>query len=194
MRKAISTMRVRKSPRRVESPAPEHAWRALSITNEWIRHADSKLATTIAFIGATGGLLLATLREVTVWTPTLQGVASFNGIALVGATAFATAGLFPRTSSGRSDRDEASEAELEANLLFFGDVARHYRRRQPTYRDVLSSLTADPRALTAQIADQVYVNSKIASIKFFCANWAIRFETAAALLLAAVVVIEQSGV
>ncbi|MFG6491279.1 Pycsar system effector family protein [Microbacterium sp. P03] len=142
----------------------------------------------------TAGMLVAVGRDVDAWTPNLRGLVILDGVALLLALAFAAAGLFPRTRAGRKSGEKISEADVEANLLFFGDVSRIYKQRQPSYRDVLASLTSNPAELTAQIADQIYANSKIASTKFFCVNWAIRLELSGALLLSAVVVVDIAGV
>lgn len=40
-------------------PAPDHAWKALSVTNEWVRHADAKTGITLAFVAATATALFS---------------------------------------------------------------------------------------------------------------------------------------
>lgn len=38
-------------------PAPDHAWKALSVKNEWVRHANAKTRMTLAFVAATAAAL-----------------------------------------------------------------------------------------------------------------------------------------
>jgi hypothetical protein len=185
----------RKHPRS-RAPDPEQAWRALSITNDWIRHADSKTAVTLAFTAAVFAALLGTTASVTAWT-IAQSIASYAGGASALATIICAAvALLPRVKETRRSGKEVEGEHIsdeDANLLFFGDVHRRYGRDRPSYRDVLSLLTADPTRLTRQIADQIHANARIASVKFRFANWAIRFALLTSLLTAAVVLIPKMG-
>ena len=61
--------------------------------------------------------------------------------------------------------------EDPVNLLFFRDIARHYKGDAPTYTQVLSTLTSDPARLTEHIGQQVHANSDVAHRKY---NWANR--------------------
>jgi hypothetical protein len=152
-------------------PGPDQAWKLLAITNEWVRHADTKTGVTLAFGGATAAMLLNLVKDHT-WTWKLSASASLASVALILTAFFATLALFPRVKA-RRDRSADEEA---VNLLFFGDISRHYGKDRPSYRDVLSVLTADSTRLTGQIADQVHANARIATLKFRWVNLAIALE------------------
>ena len=168
---------------------PEHAWKVLSITNEWIRHADAKTGVTLAFAGATATMLFNLLnRQGTVRTPGLW-IASLIGVAaILGTTTCAGLALIPRVKPKKAKSGEdgtAAGPEEVMNLLFFGDVHRGYADDRPTYREVLGMLTTDPERLTGQVADQIHANAHVATQKFRWADRAIRFELVAALAVGA---------
>ena len=43
-------------------PQPDQAWKALGLVNEWVRHAETKVAATLAATGVTAGALLNGVR------------------------------------------------------------------------------------------------------------------------------------
>lgn len=51
-------------PRRAVAPEPDpdHAWKLLSLVNEWIRHSDAKAGVTLAFVGVLGTMLFNLVR------------------------------------------------------------------------------------------------------------------------------------
>jgi hypothetical protein len=166
---------------------PDHAWKTLSIVNDWIRHADAKIAVTLAFVGVTSGLLFNLTRTITRWNGLLVVFTVIALLALIAAVGCATIALAPRS---RPPIDSTSES---ANPLFFGDIHRHFRSQAARYRSTLQALTADDDELTARIADQIRVNSRIATIKFRFTNRAIWLEVIAAVAVAAVAVIAGLG-
>lgn len=44
-------------------PDPDQAWKALSLVNEWVRHAETKVAATLAAAGVSGGLLYSIAKD-----------------------------------------------------------------------------------------------------------------------------------
>ncbi|WP_328445645.1 Pycsar system effector family protein [Amycolatopsis sp. NBC_00438] len=180
----------------LDTPNPDQAWKALSITNEWIRHADSKTGVTLAFVGATATMLFKLLENQSKWTLPIIISATITTVAMILAVLFAITALFPRVRN-REQRAKHPEstagAEESINLLFFGDVHRNYRDDRPTYRDVLSLLTSDATRLTGQIADQIHANAHIASVKFQHANRAISCELLAMAAISGVAFIKVLG-
>lgn len=167
-------------------PAPDHAWKALTVTNEWIRHADAKTGITLAFAGATAAALFNATRMAPRWGMWSKIGVTVTLAALLGVVVCTAVELHPRVKLKR--RAKAADSDTVAtedavNLLFFGDIAKHYGSDRPTYRDVLSTLTTDPPALTAQIADQIHANAHIATTKFAWVDRAITSEIVAALAL-----------
>lgn len=193
------------------SAEPDHAWKVLSTTNEWIRHADAKTGVTLAFVGVTGTTLFNLARSEEQWS-FLFNIAVLACLGtLVTAIVCAGFALFPRTKTReerekfrkmRSGKKAAREpistgegaAEDQINLLFFGHVTAHYKNDGPSYQEVLRLITTDKDRLTNQIASQIHENSHVAVLKFKYVNRAIQAELAAlACLLAAVVLVITGG-
>lgn len=184
------------SKRKATPAEPDHAWKVLSITNDWIRHADAKCGVTLAFVGVTGTTLFNLVKDEKAWS-LLLNIAVFAGItSLVTAVVFAGLALFPRTAtkenrqkfwkrrtgkaSGTSSPASVKSAQQDQiNLLFFGHVAAHYRDDGPSYQEVLGLITKDRERLTTQIASQIHENSHVAVLKFKYVNRAIMAELAA---------------
>lgn len=49
-------------------PTPDHAWKALSVTNKWVRHADAKTEITLAFVAATAAAVVQRRARGRKWT------------------------------------------------------------------------------------------------------------------------------
>lgn len=156
------------------TPQPDQAWKVLSITNEWIRHADTKMGVTLAFVGVTTTVLFNLVRDEVRWTCLLTAAVTLCAAALLTSAAFAWFALFPRVKGRPADGDEPDEDAV--NLLFFGHVSNHYSNDRPTYQQVLLLLTSDPDRLTRQVAAQIHENSHIATTKFKYVNRAIMAE------------------
>lgn len=159
-------------------PQPDHAWKALTVTNEWIRHADAKTAAVLAFAGVTAGVQFNLVKDISTWSVWLTVSSSVVVVALLLTVWFAGRALFPRTSPTSDPKnapgiDQQAESEVVGNLLFFGDVVKHYGETRPTYRQVLTVLTSSPQQLTEQIADQIHANAHIATTKMKKVNGAI---------------------
>lgn len=172
-------------------PQPEHAWKALSITNEWIRHADTKIGVTLAFIGATTTVLFNLVKDENSWTCLLVAAVGLCVAALLSAVVFAWLALFPRVKGRSPSGDEPDEDAV--NLLFFGHVSSHYAKDRPTYLQVLSLLTSDPARLTRQVAAQIHGNSHIATTKFKYVNRSIIAELIAVGVVAFIAVAATAG-
>lgn len=164
-------------------PSPDHAWKLLSLINEWIRHADAKATVTLAFTGAIGTLLFNMVKDLattSVWTDVTVVATCFF---LVCAGVMCGLTLVPRTKAAEGD-----PAEEEINRLFFAHIAKHYNGDRVQYRDVLGTLTTDAVSLTHDLADQVHANARIATVKNKYAQKAITAVLAAGLSLALVAV------
>ncbi len=163
-------------------PNPDHAWKLLSLVNEWIRHSDAKAGVTLAFVGVLGTMLFNLVREFTQRSPIFDVVVVAACALLVLTAALCGWTLTPRVN----DKDAAPEA---INRVFFASIARHFRGDRPGYTEVLGTLTADPRELVRDLADQVHANAKIATLKAKYVKWAIRSALAAGACGAAVAII-----
>ena len=78
------------------------------------------------------------------------------------------------------------DADRDAiNRLFFGSIDRNFRGKRQKYSEVLHTLTSEPVELTKDLADQIHVNARIATVKASAAKWAIRCALAAGAAIAA---------
>jgi len=178
-------------PEKKDGPQPEHAWKALSLTNDWIRHADTKTGVTLAFIGATATVLFNLIKDECRWTGLLVTATGLCVSALCLATMFAGLALFPRVKVQPTSSDDTDEDAV--NLLFFGDIAGHYAQDRPTYTEVLTLLTSDPARVTKYIAGQIHENAHIATTKFKHVNRAILVELFAVVAVAFVALARASS-
>ena len=147
---------------------PEHAWKLLSLVNEWIRHADAKATVTLAFTGALGTLLYNMVKSLASTDPWENGVTIVAALALLGAGVLAGVTLTPRT------RTKNHGEPPRVNRLYFAHITDHFGDSRSAYRDVLRALTVAPDDLTGDIADQIHANAEIATIKNKVVTWAIR--------------------
>ena len=85
--------------------------------------------------------------------------------------------LTPRVKDKDADQDAI-------NRLFFGSIDRNFRGKRHEYSEVLHVLTSDPAELTKDLADQIHVNARIATVKASAAKWAIRCALAAGAAIA----------
>lgn len=176
---------------------PDHAWKALTVTNDWVRHADTKTGVTMAFVGVTAAALFNLVGERESWTCALSVATWVSFLAIAGSLLSAGLALVPRVK--RKDRKEKTTgtgqvtADDAVNLLFFGDVARSYGDDLPSYREVLGVLTSDPVRLTGQVADQIHANAHIAAVKFRWANWAVVYGLVAAVAVGVVALLTTTG-
>lgn len=164
-------------------PNPDHAWKALALVNDWIRHSDAKAGVTLAFTGvlATTTFNLASNFENRSAFFDLLVVFACTLLVLTGALCGWT--LTPRVNDKDADRDAI-------NRLFFGDISKNFSGKRQEYSDVLHTLTANPGELTRDLADQIHANAKIATTKARFAKWSIRsaLATGAAVATMAVVI------
>jgi hypothetical protein len=169
-------------------PDPDQAWKALSLVNDWIRHAEAKATATLAAAGVTGSLLFNLVHPQTHPSLVFNIVATINGFMIIASGGSAVMALIPRLKVRKSKFRKANTsvdsrlqgsgtlvAEDPVNLLFFRDIARHYRGDAPTYTQVLRTLASDPARLTEHIGQQVHANSDVAHRKYAWANRAAIF-------------------
>jgi hypothetical protein len=149
-------------------PDPDQAWKALSLVNDWVKHAEAKLGVVLAVTGVSGGVLFNLLRDrnETSWTFDLAAVVC--SVAIFAAGLSAMAGLYPIVRLQRRATGEA------ANPLFFHDVARAYKGDAPSYGAILHTLTTSPDDLVRHLGQQVHANATVAHRKYRWANRAIR--------------------
>jgi hypothetical protein len=149
-------------------PDPEQAWRALALVNDWVKHAETKLAAVLAATGVSGGVLFNLVKDQTHYSHLYGLAATVCGLSVVAAGIFAVIGLYPRVRLRRKSTEDT------VNPLFFHDVARAYKGDAPSYQAVLHTLTTNPDDLVRHISQQVHANAAVAQRKYLWANRAIR--------------------
>lgn len=164
------------------SPNPEHAWKLLSLTNEWIRHSDAKAGVTLAFTGALGTMLFNLASDFAARSAFFDVTVVLAGVLLALTALFCGLTLTPRI------KDTDADPEV-INRLFFASITRHFQDRRPEYAEVLGALTNSPTELVRDLADQIHANARIATVKAEFATRAIRAALVAGVAVAIVAVI-----
>lgn len=163
-------------------PDPDHAWKTLSLVNEWIRHSDAKAGVTLAFTGALGAMLFSLVGGFTARSLLFDSVVVAGCALLLLTAALCAWTLTPRVN----DRDADPES---INRLFFASISRHFQGERLRYTEVFSTLTSDPHELVKDLADQIHANAKIATLKARYAKWAIRSALMAGVCVATVALV-----
>lgn len=151
-------------------PDPDQAWRALSLVNDWLRHAETKLGVTLTATGVSGGVLFNLVKDRGDGSVAFNAAAAICCMAALVAGVCTMCGLYPVVRLGRKQRN----ADEVINPLFFHDIARAYRDDAPSYGAVLHTLTTSPDDLVRHIGQQVHANATVVQHKYRWANWAIR--------------------
>ncbi|MBQ1096641.1 hypothetical protein KBY55_11190 [Streptomyces sp. b94] len=160
------------TPEAEPPPNPDHAWKALGLVVDWIKHAETKAGATLAATGVTGGVLYNLVKDVGTPSTWLIASASLCGLAVLAAGLCAGLVLWPRLKM----------REDPTSLLYFHHIARGHSASD-TYAMSLAALTKDMEALVTEIASQSWANSKVAHDKYMWGGRAIRLLLIALALL-----------
>lgn len=169
-------------------PDPDHAWKALGLVNEWIRHGDAKISVTLAVTGASGVMLFNLLANQAKTPLALELLGGGCAVALFLAALFAVIGLVPQVRvRGRR------EPESYTNLLFYRHIAGGWNGKTAGFVHALGELTIDKQELTKHIGEQVHANAGVARRKYVWSDRAIKALAAGLLLLAVTAVVRVVG-
>lgn len=163
-------------------PDPDHAWKALALVNEWIRHSDAKAGITLAFTGVLSTMTFNLAKDFEARSLTFDALVVLACALLVLTGGLCGWTLMPRVDDKDADRDAI-------NRLFFASVSQNFRGKREQYVGAFQTLTADPVELTRDLADQIYANARIATIKAKFAKWAMRSAFVAGATVAALAII-----
>ncbi|MFF7292012.1 Pycsar system effector family protein [Microbacterium sp. NPDC008134] len=177
-RSRTTNLKVEPSP----SPNPDHAWKALALVNEWIRHSDAKAGVTLAFVGVLGTMTFNLAKNFEARSTFFDVLVVLACSLLVVTGALCGWTLTPRVNDKDSGRDAI-------NRLFYVSISRNFKDKREQYVDVLHTLTANPVELTNDLADQIHANANIATVKATYAKWAIRSALASGAAVAALAVV-----
>lgn len=129
----------------------------LTLVNDWVKHAETKVAATLAATGVAAALLFNLVKDQHERSLWLNLAAAASAVLLLLAGVLAGVALRPRLSikPGRS--------ESPTSPLYFAHIAR--RHESAAYPAALMALTIDPDGLTEEIARQVQANAAVAHRK-----------------------------
>lgn len=160
-------------------PDPDHAWKALGLVNDWIRHGDAKISVTLAVTGAAGVMLYNLVKDQTNASLGFGLLAGACAVSLFLAALFAVIGLIPQVRVGSRRQPEAY-----TNLLFYRHIADGWNGKTAGFVHALGELTIDKQDLTKHIGEQVHANAGVARRKYVWSDRSIRALAAGLLLLA----------
>ena len=142
--------------------SPDQAWKMLSSVNDWIKHAETKAAGTMATCGIVAGVLYNVLKDVShcgklIWIPAAICIV----LILIAGLAAAWA-LRPRLWS----REEPT------SNLYFNHIARRHKKKDGSgaFGEAVQTLTAADYELVSEIAGQIWANAHVANAKYRWAN------------------------
>lgn len=169
-------------------PDPDHAWKALALVNEWIRHGDAKISVTLAVTGAAGVMLYNLVKDQTNTALPLEVLGGGCAVALFLAAFFAVVGLIPQVRVGAR-----REPEAYTNLLFYRHIAGGWNGKTAGFVHALGELTIDKQKLTKHIGEQVHANAGVARRKYVWSDRSIKALAAGLLLLALTAAVKVVG-
>lgn len=141
----------------------DSAWRILDTIRDWIKHAETKAATTLAAAGVVAGVLYSLVTGGGDRSAWFASAAVMSAVCTVAAGLTAGLVLWPR--------QRLAVGTMPASLLFYDHIGRAYSASHSDYRDRLSELLRDEDALVAAVVDQIWANALVARRKF---RWAGR--------------------
>ncbi|QZH69467.1 Pycsar system effector family protein [Mycolicibacterium farcinogenes] len=141
------------------------AWKAVSLVNDWVKHAETKSAATLAAAGVMGGVLYNLVKEQTEFDCLLRLAAPLCGLLIVLAAAGAIVALWPRLASN----------ETPTSSLYFDHIARRHPQSSTEYVKELRTLVLSPDDLLSQLGQQVWANACVARRKYQAVGWALVF-------------------
>lgn len=142
--------------------SPDQAWKILSLVNDWIKHAETKAAATVATSGVAAGVLYNLLKGISdpgksIWIP-----AAFCVALLLAAGLAAAWSLLPRLWS----REEPT------SNLYFDHIAKRHSKKTGSreFSETVRALSAADYELVGEIAGQIWANAHVARTKYQWAN------------------------
>lgn len=167
------------------SPQPDHAWKALSLVVDWIKHAETKAAAILAASGVSGGVLYQLVRTQADRSIALNVAAGAAGSLLFLSAVCAAMALRPRLRS---------KEEPTSNLYYLHIAKRHARSGgSEAYSHLVLEVTSDGTKLVNEIAGQVWANAHVAKDKYAWINWSMATFLVGLLALSAVPVVITFG-
>lgn len=143
----------------------DQTWRVLDLVNDWLRHAETKAAATLAVAGVSGGVLYNLVKDQADAGLALSISAVICFIFIAAAGLLAAWALKPRLRA----------KEAPTSPLYFHHIARAHPRTGGTaaYRLAIRQIAGDQERLIDEVADQIWNNAQVATDKYKYANLAL---------------------
>ncbi|MBX2846203.1 MAG: hypothetical protein KTR13_08305 [Saprospiraceae bacterium] len=155
-------------PKQIEDLV-DHYWGAINYIASLIKASEIKAGLILSFYGIALGFIIDSIGTVyeTIESNTVFSVLSMIWFVLVGASIFFSVRCFmPRL-----------ETQFDENVFFFKDIISKYGDIH-SYSQKLYEVSTEEEELFRQLGHQIYINSKIASLKFenvkrslYCLAW-----------------------
>lgn len=139
------------------------AWKAMGLVNDWVKHAETKAATTLAAAGVIGGVLYNLVKDLTTFDCLMKLAVPLCGSLILIAAGCAIAALWPRLARGGPP----------TSTLYFDHIARKHPDFAAAYVEELRALVCSPDELISQIGQQVWSNARVARRKYQAVGWGL---------------------
>lgn len=163
--------------------APDEGWRVLLLINDWIKHADAKIAGTLAAAGVSAGVLYNVAQGVK--SPPLQTT--------VGIITTSVMLLFTVVFAGLALRPRLWTRAPAISKIYFEHIARAYPKSSFCHKsrdksnafvvEFTSTISGSDR-MAREVAAQVWALAHVAAAKYRWINLAIVFSFISMLSLA----------
>ncbi|WP_405766602.1 DUF5706 domain-containing protein [Streptomyces sp. NBC_00080] len=144
---------------------PDQAWKALSLVVDWIKHAETKAASTIAASGVVATILYNLIKDE-------KKLGCLDSACVITCAFFAAVAA---TCAGIALRPRLRSQEEPTSSLYYHHIARKHVRQlgSAPYVEQLKALTADSELLVAEIAAQIWANAHVARDKYRWGNYGL---------------------
>lgn len=151
--------------------ATRYLWRVFEVTHDWIKNSDTKAAAVLSANAILANAAVQAFGHVSgfdqpflVKHPVVLALDLLALLFAVISVAFSLHCIAPKII--------ASGAGADNSLLFFGHIARRESARAYE-EEVRQTLTDEGKALN-QISDQVWISSRIVTVKLNAVMWSVR--------------------
>lgn len=151
-------------------PNPEECWRVMVLINDWIKHADAKIAGILATAGVAAGVLYSVLQDIESPPMVVTVCGAATSVALIFGIFFAGLALRPRlwTTSPATSK------------IYFEHISRAYPKDRNgsgvnAFVSRLVELASDRGSMAAEVSAQVWALAHIAAAKYRWTNLSMVF-------------------
>lgn len=144
----------------------ENYWRILEANLEWIRYSDAKATGILTIYGVlitVAFTKILDILEIISSSYLLIGLTTVSGLASLVAIYYGFRSISPRLI-----------VEQHRSIIFFGSIVQHSSDVN-SFRAYSHEVLDSPRGLDDDLAAQIYVNARIASLKFKNVSASIRY-------------------